>query len=94
MVHYKQERDGTFFIFVLCFATLLSIGRSRIIQVIHQEFSGVSGVKLITPINSYVGVKDCVVFPNRDKTGWCNFSWEVRLLNPQNLFGVIANGSD
>ena len=39
----------------------------------------------------YFGVKDGVTIPKRDKTGWCNFSWELRLLNPQKLFGVLGS---
>ena len=71
---------------------LITIGPSRITQLIPQEFSGVAEVKFITPINSLriFWCKRCVNFPNREKTEWCNFSWELRFLNPQNLFGVIG----
>ena len=64
-----------------------TIGPSRITLLIPQEFSGVTEVKCITPI-SFLRIFWCkrwCGFPNGDKTGWCNFSWELRFLNPQNL---------
>ena len=36
------------------------------------------------------GVKDGVIFAKGDKTRWCIFSWGLRLLHPQKLFGVIG----
>ena len=31
-----------------------------------------------------------MLLPKRDSTRRCNFSWTLRLLNPQKLFGVIG----
>ena len=45
-----------------------TIGPDRITQLIPLEFSGVTEVKFITPLRNF-GVKDRVIFPNRDKTG-------------------------
>ena len=60
-------------------------------QIIPREFAGVTEVKCITPILSeYFGVIGGVLLPKRDNTRRCNFSWELRLLNPQKLFGVIG----
>ena len=79
-----------FSIFGLFLST--TIGASRIIQLFPQDFSGVTEVKFRAPANSLriSGVKDGVILPKRDKTRWCNFSWQLRLLNPQKLFGVIG----
>ena len=70
----------------------LRIGPSRITQLIPQAFSGVTEVKFITPTNPlsiYFGVKDGVIFPKKDKTGWCNFFLGITLWNRQNWFGVF-----
>ena len=70
-----------------------TIGHSKITQLIPQEFSGVAEVKFITPINSLriFWCERMWNFPNRDKTGWCNCSCELRLLDPQSLFGVLGS---
>ena len=53
----------------------ITIGPARITQLIPQEFSGVTEVNSLRQLihRANFGVKDCVLFPNRDKTGWCNF---------------------
>ena len=53
----------------------MAIGPARITQLIPQELSGVTEVNLFRQLIPWeiFGVKDCVIFPNRDKTGWCNF---------------------
>ena len=57
----------------LCLAN--ATGASRTKQLIPQEFSGVTEVKLITPINALriFWCKRSCNFPCGDKTGWCNF---------------------
>ena len=72
---------------------VVTIGPSRIITTIPQEFSGVTEVRFIMPIDSlrWFWCTDGVIFTKRDKTRWCNFSWKVRLLNPQKIFGVIGS---
>ena len=59
-----------------------AIGPSRITQLISQDFSGVTNEKFVKPINS-LRLFWCKR-SKRDKTGWCNFSCALRLLNLRN----------
>ena len=67
-----------------------TVGPTRITQLIPREFCGVTKIYLLRQfiLWEYFGVISGVLLPKRDNTRWCSFSWELRLLNPQKLFGV------
>ena len=73
-------------------ARMHTIGPIRMTQLIPWEFSGVTEVKLLRQLIlwDYFGVIGGVLLPKRDNTRRCNLSWELRLLDPLKIFGVIG----
>ena len=65
-----------------------TIGPPNITQILPQEFSSVTEANWFRQLIlwEYFGLKDDVIFPKKNKTGWCNFSWITLIESPESIW--------